>query len=158
MRPKSERDFFAALLFIVIGMAFAMYASHEYDMGTAVRPGPAYFPYGLGFLLSGLGAVLLFKALTIETADREPVGRLAWRPLLVVVGAILVFALALPRLGLPVTTVLVVFGVSFASDEVHWQSALAAGVFLAAFCVAVFVWGLRLQIPVWPTSPTTWGF
>lgn len=157
MRPKSERDFIAGLLFVVIGAWFA-YASMSYQFGTAARPGPGYFPFGLGVLLALLGAGVLFKAVTVETADREPLGRIAWRPLVVVVVAILAFALFLPRLGLPLTTLLVAAGVAFASDEAHWIPAIGTGLFLAVFCTLAFVYGLKLQIPLWPAPLSTWGF
>ena len=42
----------------------------------------ATFPFGLGVLLAVLGALVLFKALTIETEGGDPIGAIAWRPLI----------------------------------------------------------------------------
>ena len=79
MLIKSQKDFFAGLLFIAIGLGFAWGAT-DYELGSTARMGPGYFPMALGALLAALGAVIAFKALVIETADGEPVGRWAWRP------------------------------------------------------------------------------
>ncbi len=156
MRPKSERDFVAGLLFMLTGGAFA-WGALGYGFGDGRNPGPGYFPFGLGVLLSVLGGFLVFRALTVETDGREPIGAVAWRPLLAVVGAIAGFALGLHRLGLPLTVAVVVFGVSFATREARWPTALALALVLAVFCSAVFVGGLRLNLPLWPTPPSTWG-
>ena len=80
MLIKSQKDFFAGLLFIAIGLGFAWGAT-DYELSDTARMGPGYFPMALGALLAALGAVIAFKALVIETADGEPVGRWAWRPL-----------------------------------------------------------------------------
>ena len=71
-------------------------------------------------------------------------------PLLAVVGAIAFFALALPRLGLPLTVAVTVFGVSFATPEARWRTALPLALGMGVFCSAVFVGGLRLNLPLWP--------
>ena len=42
-----------------------------------------------------LGIAVLFKSLTIETEGGDSIGAIAWRPLLVIVGAIVAFALLL---------------------------------------------------------------
>ncbi|OWQ87651.1 hypothetical protein CDN99_18895 [Roseateles aquatilis] len=151
MKIKSQRDFWSGLLFLVVGVAFAWGSLANYSFGTSARPGPGYFPFGLGVLLALLGGVVLFKALTIESEDGQPIGAVAWKPLLVVVGAIVLFGFALPRLGLAVTLPLLIIVSSFASDEFRWRDALLSSVILTAGSWAIFVWGLSLVIPVWPT-------
>ncbi len=83
MNIKSQRDFWAGLMFLVVGAGFAIGATN-YSMGTSARPGAGYFPLGLGVLTALLGAFILFESLTIETDDGEPVGHIAWRPLIVI--------------------------------------------------------------------------
>jgi hypothetical protein len=65
LKIKSEKDFWSGLMFVVVGGLFA-WGALNYNFGSSARPGPAYFPFGLGVLMAGLGAMLLFKALTIE--------------------------------------------------------------------------------------------
>ncbi len=151
MKIKSQRDFWSGLLFVIVGVAFASGSLIHYSFGSSARPGPGYFPFGLGVLLALLGAAVLFKALTIESDGGQPIGAIAWRPLLVVVGAIALFGFALPRLGLAITLPLLIIVSSFASDEFRWRDAILSSVVLTVGSWAIFVWGLSLVIPVWPT-------
>ena len=102
MKIKSERDFWAGLMFLLVGVAFSWGATN-YNFGSSARPGPAYFPFGLGVLLALLGALELFKALTIESEGGDPIGAIAWKPLIVILAAVALFGVALPRLGLVIT-------------------------------------------------------
>lgn len=150
MRIKSQRDFWAGLMFIVIGIAFA-WGAMSYNFGTSAKPGPGYFPFGLGILLAILGAAVLFKALTIETDGNEPVGTFAWRPLVVVIGAVALFGVLLPRLGMFIALPLLVVMSSFAGDEFRWREALINAVVLTGFSWLIFSKGLGLTIPLLPT-------
>jgi hypothetical protein len=58
---KDGKDFWAGLMFILIGLAF-VYFARNYPMGSAVRMGPAYFPTWLGGLMAGLGAIVFFRS------------------------------------------------------------------------------------------------
>jgi len=80
VKIKSERDFFAGLLFMVAGVAFAWGAS-GFQIGSAVRMGPGYFPLLLGIVLTALGALILFGSLVVEREDGERIGNWAWKPL-----------------------------------------------------------------------------
>lgn len=150
MKIKSQRDFWSGLMFVLLGIAFA-WGSTEYSFGSSARPGPAYFPFGLGVLLAILGGMVLFKALTIESAGGDPIGDIAWKPLLIVVAAIIVFGFALPRLGLVITLPILVTMSALAGDEFHWRDALINSAVLTVGSWFIFVWGLNLVIPVWPT-------
>ena len=149
MKIKSQKDFFSGLMFLVVGVVFAVGATN-YSMGSSARPGAGYFPLILSVIMAILGAVVLFKSLTIETEDGDPVGGIAWRPLLVVVTSIAVFGLALPRLGLFITLPLLIIMVSFAGDEFSWKGVIASCLVLTAGSWVVFIWGLNLTIPLKP--------
>ena len=136
-------------MFVVIGISFAWGAT-SYTFGSSARPGPGYFPLGLGVLLALLGALVLFKALTIETEGGDPVGAIAWRPLCLIVGAVALSAV-LPKLGMVATLPLVIIVASLAGDEFHWRDVLITSVVLTIGCWLVFVKGLSLTIPLWPT-------
>ena len=60
---RNPRDFWAGVVFVVIGAGFAITAL-DYDVGTASRMGPAYFPLVLAIVLVLLGALVLIPALT----------------------------------------------------------------------------------------------
>ena len=150
MRIKSQKDFWSGLMFIVVGGAFAIGALN-YSFGSSARPGPAYFPFGLGLLLAILGAMILFEALTIETEDGEPIGKFAWRPLLIILGAVLLFGFMLPRIGMVISLPVLVLISAYASDEHTWVGTIINAAILTVMSWAVFVLGLKLTIPLWPT-------
>ena len=149
MKIKSQRDFMSGLMFLVVGVAFAWGAT-EYSFGTSARPGPGYFPFGLGIFLAILGGLVLFKALTLESEGGDPIGAIAWRPLLVIVAAVVVFGVALPRLGLVCTLPLLITMSALAGKEFQWRDVLISSVVLTAGSWALFILGLKLTIPVWP--------
>ena len=68
MRIKSPKDFWAGLMFIGTGLFFAIWAYAYYQMGTAVRMGPAYFPFVLGGLLVFLGVLVLIEGFALEAS------------------------------------------------------------------------------------------
>lgn len=149
MKIKSQRDFWSGLMFVLIGIAFA-WGSTEYSFGSSAHPGPGYFPFGLGVALALLGSLVLFKSLTIESEGGDPIGDVAWKPLIMIVVSIIVFGLALPRLGMVVTLPLLVTLSALAGNEFHWKDALLNSVVLTLGSWVIFVWGLKLTIPVWP--------
>ena len=153
MKIKSQRDFWSGLMFLVVGAAFAVGATN-YSMGTSARPGAGYFPLILSVILTIMGAIVLFEALTIETEDGEPIGAIAWRPLIVVVLAITVFAILLPRMGMIVTVPILIIIVSFAGDEFGWIGVIVSSVVLTAFSWLIFIKGLGLTIPLLPAFMT----
>ncbi|MEP6739708.1 MAG: tripartite tricarboxylate transporter TctB family protein [Caldimonas sp.] len=168
MKIKSERDFWSGLMFIVAGVLFAVGAMNH-SMGPeclaqdpcaaslharfsqlSEQPGAGYFRLGLGVLLAVLGAIVLFKSLTIESDGGDRIGSFAWRPLLVIVGGIAVFGAMLEPLGLTLTVPVLIVISSLAGEEFRWKGVLANAIVLTALSWVFFVWLLRLTIPVWP--------
>jgi len=68
LRIKAPKDFWAGLMFIGLGAFFMIWALTHYQMGTAVRMGPAYFPTVLGGLMVFLGALVFIESLTMQGA------------------------------------------------------------------------------------------
>lgn len=153
MKIKSQRDFVSGVMFVAVGVAFAIGAT-TYTFGTSARPGPGYFPLLLGIMLSVLGAIVLFKSITIESEGGDPIGAIAWRPLLLILGAVIVFGFAIPHLGLVVAVPLLIIIAGFGGDEFHWQTAVITAVLLTAASYLIFVKGLGLTMPVLPTFIT----
>ena len=54
------------------------------------------------------------------------------------------------KVGLAISTVILILLASAASHEFRPKEALIAGALLAALSVGVFVLGLHLQLPIWP--------
>lgn len=150
MKIKSQKDFWSGLMFMVVGTGFSWGAT-QYRFGTSASPGPGYFPFGLGVLLALLGAFVLFKGVTLETDGGDRIGRFAWRPLLVILGSVVLFGLLLQRGGLVVAMPALVLVASTADGGFHWKGALVTAALLTAVSWLVFIVGLKLSIPMWPT-------
>lgn len=149
MKIKNQRDFWSGLMFVVVGIGFAWGAT-AYTFGNSARPGPGYFPFGLGVILALIGALVLFKSLTLETHGGNPVGRFAWKPLLVILGSVALFGVLLPTAGMFIALPVLVVVSSLAGDEFHLGSALANAAVLTVGSWLVFIKGLGLIIPLWP--------
>ena len=149
MKIKSERDFWSGLMFVAVGLGFAWGATY-YSFGSSARPGPGYFPFGLGILLAILGAFTLFEALTIETEDGEKIGAWAFKPLIWIAASVAVFGWALPHLGMVVALPILVIVAAMAGDEFHWKDAVINATILTVGSWLIFVVGLKLVIPLWP--------
>ncbi len=156
MKIKSQRDFWSGLMFVVVGVGFAWGATN-YSFGSSARPGPGYFPFGLGILLALLGAAVLFKALTIESAGGDPIGRFAWKPLVIIVGSIALFGAMLPTIGMVISLPVLVFVSAYAGDEFHWKDALINAAVLTVGSWLIFIKGLSLTIPLWPAFAAASG-
>lgn len=157
MKIKSQKDFFAGLMFMVSGIAFAWGATN-YTIGEGARMGPGYFPLMLGILLAIIGAAVVFEALVVETEDGEKIGAWAWRPLGFIIGANVLFGICLggipkigfPSLGLIVGIYVLTFVASLASDEHKTKEVAILATVLAVVSYLAFIKLLNLQFPVWP--------
>jgi hypothetical protein len=161
VKIKSQKDFFAGLMFLAVGVAFAWGAT-TYNIGSGAKMGPGYFPLLLGILLAIIGMVITFEALTVETQDGEKIGKWAFKPLFFILAANFTFGVLLggvPSMGIPAMGLIVgiyalTFIASLAGNEFN-----AKGVFVLATALAIgsyvaFVWALKLQFPVWPSFIT----
>lgn len=143
---RNPQDFWAGLLFIGLGIA-AITVSANYHLGTAARMGPGYFPRILGMLLIGLGLVITLRGIRIRG---EAIARWKWRPTLVVLGSVIVFGMIVAKIGVAISTVVLIVAASAASHEFRPGEAVLTALVLSALAVGVFVIGLNLQLPIWP--------
>lgn len=161
MKIKSQKDFVSGLLFVVAGTAFAFGAT-RYNVGEAARMGPGYFPLMLGVLLALIGLAVAFGALAAQSEDAGRIGAAAWKPLVFIIGANLVFgillaglpALHIPAMGLVVAIYALTFIAALAGDEFKAKEVAVLGTVLAAGSYLAFIVLLKLQFPVWPTFIT----
>jgi len=144
---RNPKDFVSGIVFIAFGVA-AIAIGSNYTLGTAARMGPGYFPRILGILLVALGSLLALRALRLR-GPAIPAWK--WRPTLVVLGSVVLFGLIVNNAGLVASTILLIVLASAASPEFRPKEAVVSAVLLAAACVGIFVIGLKIQIPVWPS-------
>ena len=146
IRISNPKDFWSGALFVAIGVATIIVGS-RYTLGSAARMGPGYFPRILGILLVVLGAILAFRA---TRTVGSPIPRFQWRPLVIVLGSVVLFGAIVQSVGVALSTVILIVSASAASREFRPLESVIAGMVLAALAVGVFVIGLQLQLPIWP--------
>ena len=161
MRIKSQKTFFSGIMFTSVGAAFALGATN-YNVGSAARMGPGYFPLIVGVLLTLLGLVVVASAFAGRATDGEPVGKIAWKPLGFIIGANLLFgtllaglrSIGLPAMGLILAIYALVIVACMAGTNSSMKMSLVLATVLAVGSYLAFIVGLKLQFQVWPTFIT----
>ncbi len=132
---------------IIAVAAIGYWLGRDLPGGADGGMGPGTLPKGLVVLLGLLGLLLLGGSLSQERSRLEP-----WsvRGPLCILGALVVFGLAVRPLGLAVAGPLAIVVSAFASDEVRWRETIVFGLLMTAFCVGLFKFALGLPIPLAP--------
>lgn len=162
MKIGHAKDFWSGILFAAIGGAFALIAEGlslgeltllpGYAMGTPARMGPAFFPFWLGMILFFIGILIAVGGFRHESrpGDTE-FPKYHWRPILFIMASVVLFGIILKAVGMLIAGFLLVI-ISCMGNPEKFETRdvvlLAAG--LVIFCAMVFVWGLKLPIPLCP--------
>jgi hypothetical protein len=149
VRIANPRDFWAGVAFGGFGLFMAVYAATNYQLGTAVRMGPGYFPTWIGGIVALLGLILALTSLRV-TGPKLPTWH--WRPTLLVLAGAIAYGYMLKPLGLVAATIIAVVITAAGGYEFRWRETLILAVALAVFSVAVFVYALGLPFPLWPEA------
>jgi hypothetical protein len=144
-RPAPSADFCSGLLFAALGAAI-LWVGADYSLGAPSRIGPGYVPRLLGILLAAIGLFLIVRSRwTTEAIDPT----VAWRPLVLIFGSVVAFALVFEASGLVPAILVSVCIANYATAENRWTAAVVLGAVLAFFAWLLFVKGLSLPLPVW---------
>jgi hypothetical protein len=149
LRIRNQKDVAAGLLYVVFGAAFSLGAL-GYKLGEPARMGPGWFPFSIGILLIIVGAITALSGMR-ATSGEHKVKAIELRTLAWVTGAVVLFGLLLQPLGMVAALAVLVIVSSLASHEFTWKGALATTAVLILFSTGVFIWGINLQIPLWPS-------
>ena len=118
MQIKNPKDFWAGLMFIAFGVSFVviavgtpdfinqMFGSEKlipgYQIGSAVRMGPAYFPIVLGGMLAVLGSIIFFRSFVSNITGEDAAVKLPFNivDLGVAVGVFVIATFVAKKLGI----------------------------------------------------------
>jgi putative tricarboxylic transport membrane protein len=149
LKLASRQDVLAGLMFMAVAV-LGLVVSRNYPVGTALRMGTGYVPRLLCWILLGLGALVLLQGLRAGAPLRESSPLPAWRPLFFVTASLAIFGLAIERLGLIVSILLLIAFGAMATRSLRPVETLVAAFTLIALTWGIFIRGLGLTIPVWP--------
>jgi putative tricarboxylic transport membrane protein len=143
---KSPTDMMAGIFLVAFGL-FCLWASSNLNLGRGANLGPGSFPRGLSLMIMAVGAIIIVQALTVVGPKLE-----AWsiRGPIFVLGAVVLFAIAVRPLGLVIAGPLCLFFAAFASREIRWVENIIFATLMTAGCILLFKVALKLPIPVAP--------
>lgn len=145
---RNPKDFWAGMLFLAVGASAAsVVLLSGYELGSARKMGPGYFPIWIAGGLMFTGLMLAGKALVTDGPRLE---NWALKPLLLVTLGVLLFAVIVNIAGLLPAIFLLVLISAFASVRFHLKWALPLALGLAVMSVLIFVKGLGLAVPIMP--------
>ena len=144
MYRRDYRDLIAGVLLIAVGLIAAINAMYSYNLGTFRHMGPGMFPAMLGWLLAGVGMLVLLPAFFRSGSLQRP----EFRPLFAVCGALVIFSLTIRSLGLAPAVVLTTLAAALADRKLGLIGATILAGFLALFAVLIFVYGLGMPLQV----------
>lgn len=147
-----SRDGLGGCLVILFG-AVTLWLNARLDFGTAGAMGPGFMPriIAICLILSGAAIVLgaaLRREPSVSSAD---LAAAPWRGLVTVGVSIGVFALILQPAGLFVAGFVLLAGCSLANPKFKPVETLGFSLVTSLVVTALFAWGLKVPVPVWPT-------
>ncbi|MDH2328178.1 tripartite tricarboxylate transporter TctB family protein [Cereibacter sp. SYSU M97828] len=139
-------DLLTAGLFAGFG-ALGLWLARDLDQGTMAQMGAGYLPRAVCAGLILLGGVIGAMALR---RDAAPIEGMRLRPLLVIVGSIAGFAFLAEHGGFVAASLWLIIAGSLADPGGRWRTVLMLAGGLTAFGALVFVYGLGVQMELWP--------
>lgn len=154
---QNPRDVASGVLVIATGAAF-LYFGRRLSVGTASHMGSGYFPLMLSLLMIAFGIAIVVNTIRVPRGERAA-RTVPWKSLALIIGSIVFFGLTLKGLGLFFALFVTTLATASASRFSSWRGTIVLAFVVSAFCVAVFVYALGLQIPVFGRwlSPEFWS-
>jgi hypothetical protein len=146
-----HKDVWGGALMIAIGAGVAWQAA-QYRVGSLRAMGPGYCPLALGVILAASGLVIAAKGYRasppVAARPRPP----EWKAWVLISLGIVGFVFLAEYFGLVAAAFGVVFISALGDHGNTWKSAALLAVAITLVAVAVFWWGLQVQLPLfrWP--------
>jgi hypothetical protein len=142
------KDTLSGCIFIISGLAFAIYALVNLRLGTMAQVGPGTFPLICGAALAALGLRILVRGMRSLPEQAH----ISWRALLLVTLSPIVFAILITRAGLVVTCVATIGVAILAKPGLSATQWIGTVVGLTVLCTLVFHYGLGVPIRLLPAG------
>ena len=148
---RNNRNFFAGLLYIVLGIA-GMVIARDYPFGSALRMGPGYFPTVLGGMMIAFGIAVLLMGIR---NNEKMKGTWSIRALILLPIAPIAFGFIMEEAGfIPALLVLIPLAAS-SGNEFKWGEVILLTIGLTIICTGIFIYGLGLPYPL---IKGLWGY
>jgi hypothetical protein len=148
MPIQNYRDLIGGAALIALGIFVAVYSVQTMPLGTVNRMGPGLMPFALGWILAGLGGLIVFASFL----DQAVIPAFNVRPFFTVIAAILVFAVLARPFGMVLSTAAVVCFSALAEMRMSRLQFLGLLFGLPIATYLIFSYGLGVPLPLfnWP--------
>ena len=141
---RSNKDFWAGMMFFITGAGAILMARH-YPFGSTLRMGPGYFPVVISVILILFGIYIMLRGLR---KNEKIQGNWSIRAMIVLPVMIALFGVLMERAGFIPALALLAFGSAAAGREFRWGEVLLLTAILTGLSLFVFIWGLGLPFPL----------
>jgi uncharacterized membrane protein YidH (DUF202 family) len=138
---RNNKDFFAGLMFVIVGMVAVVIALKNYSMGTSLNMGPGYFPTLMGGILTAFGLYVMARGLI---KGEKVAGVWGIRPLILLSLGIVAFGFLIDHLGMVPALVVLFFISALGGREFKLKEVLILTVVMTVASWAIFIYGLGL--------------
>jgi hypothetical protein len=144
-------DVLSGLLVLAIAIFFLI-GGRNYEIGTLNAMGPGLVPLVMAGVLATLGIVLLAQGIRTHAPSKLVTGNWAIVPMILVLGAIGLFALTLRHIGYVAACAMVVVICGLAAPDRRMRETIIEAVLLAVVSALVFVEAIGMPMPLFPWS------
>jgi hypothetical protein len=145
---RNNKDFFAGLMFIVIGTG-AVFIARDYPIGSATRMGPGYFPVALGGLLFLFGVYIMVQGVIKKVKMEGTWSMKAW---IILPISTVIFGYLMDHGGFVPALLALVFISAAAGNEFKFREVLIMALLLTVGSVGLFIYALEMPYPLFPWS------
>jgi hypothetical protein len=146
LAARLGRDGSAGAFVIAIGVVLWALVGN-YPRGELAEIGPGFVPWVASISLTGLGVLMVARALYLGSPAMTGA---AGRALVIVPVGMAIFAFMLAPFGLFATAALSVFATSFAAQRVRLHERVILALALASLVTLLFGYALSMALPLWP--------
>ena len=140
---RNNKDFFAGLLFAVIGLAVVGIVLSDYQIGTRRNMGPGYFPLATASILTAFGLYIMIRSLIRQ---EKIAGAWGIRPLAMITLGIVGFGFCISSFGLLPALILLLTSIALCGTKSSLKETLIIMIVLTAAACLIFVYGLGLPL------------
>jgi putative tricarboxylic transport membrane protein len=139
---------YCSLFWLLFSIVTCIEASHL-EMGELHQPGSGFFPFTIGLLTGLLALIALFQSIREqkERFEPQPQESFRWWNIIVILGALIAYALSLEKIGFLINTFLFMLVLLKVVEPQTWKKAILVGLITAIASDLVFNVILGAQIP-----------
>ncbi|MBS0248382.1 MAG: tripartite tricarboxylate transporter TctB family protein [Proteobacteria bacterium] len=145
-----KRDFYAGGLIVLIGVAVALNAYTNYNLGSLTQMGPGMFPFMLGIALTFVGLLILGAALVTMRDPSETIlpEQREWRGWACILAGPVLFIILGEFFGMAAATFGCVFVSALGDRTATLRGSAILGVIVTVFGCLLFSYVLKLPFPI----------